>query len=62
MYSKEDGQIVRFSKVKKKGQNKTNRKRNNGIYTQSRLPSEYHTWDVLTKDKEVFKVYIQSIP
>lgn len=62
MYTKEDGQIVRFSKVKKKRPKQNKQKKKQWDIHTSRLPSEYHTLDVLRKDKEVFKVYIQSIP
>lgn len=46
----EDRQTLRFTKVKKS--NKTNKqgKKNKGIYTQSRLTREFHTFDVLAED------------
>lgn len=47
----EGRQTLRFTKVKKSNKTKqTNKGKNKGIYTQSRLTHEFHTFDVLAED------------
>lgn len=46
----EDRQTLRFTKVKKNNKTKQIREKNKGIYTQSRLMREFHTFDVLAED------------
>ena len=46
-----DRQTLRFTRVKKSNKTKqTNKGKNKGIYTQSRLMREFDTFDVLAED------------